>query len=62
MTVPYDREDKTCSECGEPVEDHTGHWHASEATLCDDCYDEAIEEWQYRAEVIHRVPRKEAQS
>lgn len=59
MTIPYEATDRTCSECGAPVEDYTGHWEASEATLCEPCYPEHIDDWQYRAQVVHSVPRKE---
>lgn len=57
MTIPYEATDRNCEECGESVEDYTGHWNASEATLCENCYDEHIEQWQYRADVVHKIPR-----
>lgn len=59
MTIPYDAEDRNCTECGEPVEDYTGHWEASEVTLCEECHDDHYEEWQYRADVVHAVPKRE---
>lgn len=57
MTTTYEATDNSCIECGEPVEDYTGHWEASEVTLCKQCYDEHAEKWQYRADVVHSVPR-----
>lgn len=62
MTVGYDATDKQCEECGADVEDYTGHWHASEATLCEDCYEDHIDEWQYRADVVHCVPKAEKEA
>lgn len=60
MTIPYEATDKNCIECGHPVEDYTGHSSASEVTLCTDCPDELeTEKWQYRADIVHRIPRKE---
>lgn len=56
MTTPYEATDRSCSECGEDVEDYTGHWEASEVTLCEDCHDQHIEKWKYRADVVHKVP------
>lgn len=59
MTTTYEATDKNCINCGEPVEDYTGHWEASEVTACEECHDEVSEEFQYTAQVIHCVPRKE---
>lgn len=60
MTTPYEATGRACANCREEVEDYTGHWEASEATLCENCYDDNIEEWQYRAEVVHKISRKNA--
>lgn len=59
MTTTYERTNKNCVECREPVEDHTGHWEASEATLCDDCYDDYIDEWQCRVDVVHCMEKQQ---
>lgn len=59
MTTTYQAEDRSCIECGEDVQDYTGHWEASEVTLCEGCYDEYAKKWEYRAEVIHKVPLKD---
>lgn len=59
MTVPYEATDRSCLVCGEPVEDYTGHWHASEITCCEECYDDNVDDLRHRADVVHRVPRKE---
>lgn len=56
MTIPYDATDRSCIECSRDVEDYTGHLHASEVTLCEECYPEYREKWQYRVEVVHKVP------
>lgn len=58
MTTPYEATDRECIECKEPVEDYTGHWEASEVTLCEECYPEFAEEWQRPGRVVHRVPKK----
>lgn len=58
MTQTYKATEKTCIECGDEVEDYTGHWEASEVTACEDCYDVVRERFEYRADVIHNVPKK----
>lgn len=57
MTIPYDATDKQCSECGHDVEDYTGHWSASEITLCEECYEEYYDDYMYKADVVHSVPK-----
>ena len=58
MTIPYEAADRDCIECGEIVEDYTGHSGASEVTLCEGCEEYKEEKWQYRADVVHIIPRK----
>lgn len=58
MTIPYDADDRNCTECRETVEDYIGHLHASEVTLCEECYEEHAERWQHRVEVVHSVPKR----
>jgi len=58
MTTPYEATDRNCTECGEPVEDYTGHLEASEVTLCEDCYDKHYEDkWKIRVDMAHKVPK-----
>jgi len=59
MTTAYDATGRKCIECGHAVEDYTGHFQASEVTLCTECPDRLEEEkWQYRSDIVHRIPRK----
>ena len=59
MTTPYEATDRSCINCGETVEDYTGHLQASEITSCEECYDEVVDEYGHRlGTVIHNVPRK----
>lgn len=58
MTRPYEATGRTCIECGAEVEDYIGHWQASEVTLCEECYPDHHEKWQFRVEVVHKVPKK----
>lgn len=58
MTITYDASGVKCLNCQAVVEDYTGHLNASEITLCDECYEENIEEYERRADVVHKVPKE----
>lgn len=58
MTTTYEATGMTCYNCGAEVEDYTGHLEASEITVCESCPTEVREKAEYRAAVVHVVPRK----
>lgn len=59
MTTTYEATGKTCINCGDEVEDYTGHWEASEVTACNDCYPTVAEKYDRPGRVVHNVPKKE---
>lgn len=62
MTINYKREGKTCANCGSEVKMHWGHRDASEATYCDECYNDEDVDVTVFADVIHSVPKVEGET